>query len=249
VLELPALGQLEGVFGFIFSFLVDINPSPTRWECGNPAPWFLAEFPRGVISTALFISVCSERSDAACALVTARLLSSWVGSFFVLGQTLTLPHKNLAPGSSRNNDLACPRPETPRFLAQGLAVHLDAVSIVHQAVQNAVGQRGIANLFVPLGDGQLAGQNGRARLIAVFADFQEVAPLAFPERSMRPIIHDQHICAGQSSQLGSQAPIGAGQGQVAKPFGGADEESAAAISASLLGQRAGQPAFPDPSRA
>jgi hypothetical protein len=35
------------------------------------------------------------------------------------------------------------------FLAHGLAAHLDAVSIVHQAVEDAVGESGIADLLVP----------------------------------------------------------------------------------------------------
>jgi hypothetical protein len=58
----------------LLSFGVDVNPPPARWKCGNPAcfsPDFQARwkegetrlgsfprFPRGVISTALFISLC-----------------------------------------------------------------------------------------------------------------------------------------------------------------------------------------------
>jgi hypothetical protein len=87
--EVTAIGQLEpGFFGFMFlSFCVDMNPPPAWWKCGNPAclsPDFQARwkewetrllsfprFPRGGISTTLFISSCSERSDAGRAFLAA----------------------------------------------------------------------------------------------------------------------------------------------------------------------------------
>lgn len=41
------------------------------------------------------------------------------------------------------------------------------MSVVHQPVEDRVGQGGIADLGVPLGDWELAGEDGRAALIAV----------------------------------------------------------------------------------
>ena len=104
-------------------------------------------------------------------------------------------------------------------------MHLEAVGVVHQPVENAVGQSRVPDLLVPLGHGELAGEDRRACLIAVLTDFQEVPPLAFRQRRMGPVIDDQHVNAGQPSQPGFQAAIGAGQGQVAKQSGSADEES------------------------
>jgi len=40
-------------------------------------------------------------------------------------------------------------------------VHLDAMGVVYQTVENAVGQSRVPHLLVPLGHGELAGQNGR----------------------------------------------------------------------------------------
>ena len=40
-------------------------------------------------------------------------------------------------------------------LAHGLAEHFNAMSVVHNAVEDAVGERGIADLLMPLVDGQL----------------------------------------------------------------------------------------------
>jgi len=41
------------------------------------------------------------------------------------------------------------------FLPHGVAAHLDAVRVVDQAVEDTVGHRRVADLFVPARDGQL----------------------------------------------------------------------------------------------
>jgi hypothetical protein len=50
VVEAAAVGQLEFCCGAISLFLPSsyIDPPPTRWECGNPAPLFFAGFPSPV---------------------------------------------------------------------------------------------------------------------------------------------------------------------------------------------------------
>jgi len=88
-----------------FGFWPDFQARWKEWEIRLGFLSFPG-FPRGVISTGLFVSSFSERSDADRALAAALLLSSFCDPFFVLGQNLTFPHKNLAPGSSRNDDLA-----------------------------------------------------------------------------------------------------------------------------------------------
>ena len=58
------------------------------------------------------------------------------------------------------------------------AVEFDAIGVVDETVQNAVGNRGIADLFVPVRHGQLRGEDHRAPVVAVVADLQEIAPFA-----------------------------------------------------------------------
>jgi hypothetical protein len=41
------------------------------------------------------------------------------------------------------------------FLRIGFSAHFDAVSIVHELVEDAVGDSGVADLLVPAGDRQL----------------------------------------------------------------------------------------------
>ena len=63
-----------------------------------------------------------------------------------------------------------------QFLAAALFAHrftphLEAVGVVDQPVENAISQSRITDLLVPLGHGQLAGQNHRSHLIAILTDF------------------------------------------------------------------------------
>ena len=47
--------------------------------------------------------------------------------------------------------------------------------IVNEAVEDSVSQSGIPDCFVPLIDGQLAGDNCGSSSLPVFEDFQQVA--------------------------------------------------------------------------
>ena len=53
------------------------------------------------------------------------------------------------------------------LFAQRFTLHLEAVSVGHQPVENAVGQSGIADLLVPLCHRELAGQDRRSHLLVL----------------------------------------------------------------------------------
>src|SRR5215469_9728341 len=74
------------------------------------------------------------------------------------------------------------------LFAHRFAAHLDTVSVVHQAVQDGVSQRGIADLLVPARDWQLRGQDHRAGLVAILRDLPEVPSLRFRHRCHGPVI-------------------------------------------------------------
>ena len=46
---------------------------------------------------------------------------------------------------------------------------------MNQAVEDGIGDGGIADVFMPVFDGKLAGHDGRAGAVAVFDDLQEVS--------------------------------------------------------------------------
>jgi hypothetical protein len=63
------------------------------------------------------------------------------------------------------------------------------VSIVHQTVHDGVGERRLAEPFVPVVDGDLTGDDGGFSAVPVFHDFQEITPLSV-ERSTFPIVSE-----------------------------------------------------------
>ncbi len=102
------------------------------------------------------------------------------------------------------------------FLAHGLAAPFDAMSVVNQAVEDAVSDGGIADLFVPARDRQLGSEDGGTSVVAIFADLPDFAALVFIQRRHGPVINDQNIDTAQSSQKVTQASIGPCQGQFAQ---------------------------------
>jgi hypothetical protein len=89
------------------------------------------------------------------------------------------------------------------FLAHRIAAHIDAMGVVNQAVQNAVGGRGVADRFMPARDRELRGEDRRASLVTVFADLPEVATLGFGEGRHGPVVA-RRGCARNASTMPSR---------------------------------------------
>src|SRR5215472_1346857 len=87
----------------------------------------------------------------------------------------------------------------PPVLTHRIAAHLDTMCIVNKPVENAIGQRRVADLLVPARDRQLRCQDGRAHLIAILGDLPEIPALGFGQRSHRPVVDYQNINTSQSS--------------------------------------------------
>ena len=90
------------------------------------------------------------------------------------------------------------------------------MGVVHEPVEDAVRERGIADLFVPLRDRQLRSQDRRTYLVAILADLPEVSALSLTQRCHSPIVYHQHIDAAEPSQQTAQAAVGARHGKIAK---------------------------------
>ena len=88
--------------------------------------------------------------------------------------------------------------------------------IVNDAVQDTVGNGGVADLIVPVSQRQLAGQDGGACGVTVIVDFQEVASFDVGEWSHGPIVDNQHVDAGDPVQEFGEAAVDAGHGEIAQ---------------------------------
>jgi hypothetical protein len=58
------------------------------------------------------------------------------------------------------------RVQLPAILTHRVPTHLDAMGVMNQPVENTIGHRWIADLFVPAGHGQLRREDQRAELIS-----------------------------------------------------------------------------------
>jgi hypothetical protein len=85
-------------------------------------------------------------------------------------------------------------------LAHGLAAQLDTMSVVHEPVEDTVGDGGVSDLLVPLQDGNLRSQDRRSCLITLVTDFPEVAPLGFLHGRHGPVIDHQNIDTAEPGQ-------------------------------------------------
>lgn len=71
------------------------------------------------------------------------------------------------------------------------------MGVVHQPVEDGVGQRGVADGRVPMFNRKLAGDDGRAAPMAVVEHFQQVASVRIVEHRQPPIINDEDVYFGQ----------------------------------------------------
>ena len=80
------------------------------------------------------------------------------------------------------------------------ALELDAVGVVEQAVADGVGLVGVADDGVPVGDGQLAGDERRGAFGAVLDDLGGVSPLGVAQRREHPVVDGEQVELGQAGE-------------------------------------------------
>ncbi len=118
-----------------------------------------------------------------------------------------------------------------------------------EAVEDGVGIGRIADHGVPILDGQLAGDDGRAAAVAFLKDFQQVVPGLGVERLEAPIVEDEELDAAERSGDAGIAAVGARHDQVAEQLGDTLVEDGAIVPAGLVAERTGEPGFADAGRA
>ena len=72
--------------------------------------------------------------------------------------------------------------------------------LLHDAVQNCIGDGGVTDPCMPVFNGQLAGDDGGLIGSAVIDDFHEVGPRLTIDARHSPIVKQQHVCLGQGDQ-------------------------------------------------
>jgi len=88
------------------------------------------------------------------------------------------------------------------------------MSAVDQAIADGVGERGVADHFVPRFDWQLTGDEGGGALVAVLDHLEKIAALGVLERSQSPAVDDQKMSAGEPGEELAVGPVAAGHRQI-----------------------------------
>jgi hypothetical protein len=101
---------------------------------------------------------------------------------------------------------------------------------------------------VPIFDGKLAGDDGGSAAVALFEDFEQVVTGLGIKRFKSPIVKNEKLNAAKRAGDAAIATVAAGKRQVAEQLGRALIENGTIVAASLVAERASQPAFADASR-
>src|SRR4051794_32939423 len=146
--------------------------------------------------------------------------------------------------------MPCPTPASERkgsyfflrfasaLLAHRLAIEFNAVRVVNDGVENAVGYRDIPDLFMPVSQGHLRRPNQRPPLAPAIADFQKVPPLAVFERCHRKVIQHQDVNGGEPGQQAPETTVDMRHRQFPKQFRRPLMQDGEAVATRLLRQGA-----------
>ena len=85
----------------------------------------------------------------------------------------------------------------------------EAVGMVHQAIEDRVPKRGIADHVVPVFDGQLTGDERGPTTGPILDELEEIATLAIPQRSESPVVEDEQVGLGEGLHYLAVRAIGA----------------------------------------
>ncbi len=94
-------------------------------------------------------------------------------------------------------------------LSHGGSVEVDPMCVVDDAVEDGVGECGLADDVVPLGNGQLAGDQDGGVVVSILDDFHEVAPLIGVETVRSPVIENEEVSLGEGAEQSGVSSVGA----------------------------------------
>src|SRR3954453_10782257 len=126
----------------------------------------------------------------------------------------------------------------PALLAHRLAVEFQAISVVDDAIQDTVRHGDIPDLFVPVSQGHLRGQNQRTSLVAVITDFQKITTFTIFQRRHRKVIQHQNVNARELAEQAPEAAVDMRDSEFPKQLPLPLVQDGEAIATSLLCQGA-----------
>src|SRR5664280_180900 len=120
---------------------------------------------------------------------------------------------------------------------------LKAVSVVNEAVQDGVAEGGVADNFVPMFDGDLAGNDGRSATVAIIKDLQKVAPFGRIENRKAPVIEYQELNAAEGFEQAAISAVAASKSERLEQARDTMILDRTIVAAGLVAEGAGNPAL------
>jgi hypothetical protein len=108
------------------------------------------------------------------------------------------------------------------------------VGVVNEPVENGVGICRVANEGVPFVDGDLAGEDGRAASVAFLEDLVKVTTGTGVQRFEAPIVEDEELDAGETTQNAGIATVTAGEREFGEELGHPLIENRTVVAAGLV---------------
>ena len=116
---------------------------------------------------------------------------------------------------------------------------------MHQAVEDGIGEGGVADTVVPFFGRQLTGRECGACAVAVFQDFQQVTALLCVQFDQSPVIEDEGLGFRQGVEELGVASVPFGDAQLLEESGQAQVQGGVAGSTGAVRQGTGEPGFAD----
>ena len=88
---------------------------------------------------------------------------------------------------------------------------LKSVGVVHEAVEDSVGERRVADDVVPALDGDLAGDDRGCAPMAIFDDLEQIAALGGAEDGQAPVVENEQLDASERLQEPTVTAVAAGE--------------------------------------
>ena len=101
---------------------------------------------------------------------------------------------------------------------------MNLVCAVEKAIKDCVGKGRIADVLVPMLDGQLASEERGARADAIIEQFEQIGALARTDGRNREIINNHEVHLGDGSQALAEAAVGVTEAEFIEQARGAQVE-------------------------
>ena len=126
-----------------------------------------------------------------------------------------------------------------------ISFELNPVSIVDEAIEDGVGESGIAEVIMPEIDRELAGDEGGSDSVSVLDHFEQISSFGIGQGSQAQVVQDEQMGFGESFEERAIGAVGTGQGDLIEELREPEVKGAEALAAGSLGQGTGEEGLAD----